>query len=433
MGNDTADTTATVAAAAGSTNRVLSIDIFRGLTIVLMVFANTSTKMGLPWWMEHASHTEGKHQLITWPDVIFPAFLFIMGMAIPLAMEKRLSKGAPWLQVVGHVILRGLLLMWLGGVLYGFGINGEKMGISIAAWVAMGFVALGALLLDWPTKSSGLGGKPIWVWFLRTAALAYFIWATTAYRGSEGSLFFKSSGFTFSILGLLGFGYIITSLIWLATRESMSARLAVYGLAILLGMHLQHSDAFLQQWCPMIIGYLDLPGSLTDNGIIVLAGTFLGDLFLARSAQSPWLRRPRVFVGAFGLAFLAASALADGDFFVTFVGLRKTLFCTGLCALAFLVIWEIEQVIGATRVFKSATRPLVDVGRNPLFAYSLQFAFGGALALIVANQAWVDAIEGYTLFGTKGWLGVLYTALPYTIAVTALTSLANRFRLFMKL
>lgn len=433
MGNDTANTTATVAAAADSTDRVLSMDLFRGLTIVLMVFANTSTKMGLPWWMEHAYHTEGKDQLITWPDVIFPAFLFIMGMAIPLALERRLAKGVSWMRVVGHVVVRGLLLMWLGGVLYGFGINGEEMGISIAAWVVMGFVALGALLLDWPTKSSGSAGKPIWVWLLRMAALAYFVWATTAYRGSEGSGFFRSSGFTFSILGLLGFGYILTSIIWLASRRSVLARLAVYGLAILFGMHLQHSDAFLKQWCPKIISYLDLPGSLTDYGLIVLAGTFLGDVFLARRTPSSWFRRPRVFVAAFGLAFLVASALADGDFFSTFVGLRKTLFSTGLCALVFLVIWQIEQVAGVTRVFKTATRPFVHVGRNPLFAYGLQFALGGALALIVGNKAWIDAIEGYTLFGAKGWLGVLYTALPYTIAIAALTRLAHRFRLFMKL
>jgi heparan-alpha-glucosaminide N-acetyltransferase len=433
MDNNAASTAATGTPEEGSADRILSIDIFRGLTIVSMIFANTSTKMGLPWWMEHANHTEGKGQLITWPDLIFPAFLFVMGIAIPLALEKRLAKGESWQQVVGHVVVRGLLLMWLGGVLYGFGINGEAMGISIAVWVTTGFVALGALLIDWPTKSSDSGAKPIWIWVLRAAAVVYFLWATTAFRGAEESAFFKASGFTFSILGLLGFGYITASIIWLATRKAMLARLAVYGLIILFGMHLQQDESFLKQWFPTVIGYLGLPGSFADRGSIVLAGTFLGDVLLGRRAPSPWMRRPRAFLAVFGLGLLVASALADGDFFKTIVGLRKTLFCTGLCTLGFLAIWKIELVSGTKRVFKAITRPLIQVGHNPLFTYSLQFCLGGILALIVGNKAWVDAIEGYILFGAKGWLGVLYTVLPYTIVVVLLTSLANRFRLFMKL
>lgn len=75
---------------AGAPPRVLSIDIFRGLTMLVMIFVNDLAGVqGLPWWNYHIpSGVNG----MTYVDVVFPAFLFIVGMAIPLAVERRLEK-----------------------------------------------------------------------------------------------------------------------------------------------------------------------------------------------------------------------------------------------------------------------------------------------------------------------------------------------------
>ena len=54
--------------------RILSIDIFRGLTILVMVFVNDLAGIkGLPWWNYHIPPGE---QGLTYVDVVFPAFLF---------------------------------------------------------------------------------------------------------------------------------------------------------------------------------------------------------------------------------------------------------------------------------------------------------------------------------------------------------------------
>ena len=415
----------------GVAGRVLSIDIFRGATIIAMVFANSTTKMGLPWWMEHAGHTEGKTDLITWVDMIFPAFMFIMGLAVPLAMGRRLETSSSVLGLVGHVVMRGALLMWLGGVLYGFGINTTAIEISIAAWVSMGFVALILLLSTVPPQLLKTTAKPAWLWGVRGLGLAYFVWATTAYNGGDSDPFFRADGFTYSILGMLGIAYICASLLYLATRHSQLARLGICGLVILLRFHVQHEGAFLTAWIPQPLAWFGLLSHLTDGGLIVLAGTFLGDLFVARDGVLP--SHPNRFVAVFGIGFLTAAALVDGDFFATFIGLRKTLFCIGACALVFLLLRQAEQRKGATSLFGSLTRPLLEVGHNPLFAYSLQFGLGGMLALVLGDETLVNAIEGYTLFGAHGWLGATSTALPFTVAVVALTSLANRYRLYLKL
>ena len=69
------------------TGRVISIDVFRGLTIFLMIFVNTVMEgRNIPLWLKHApSDVDG----MTLPDIVFPCFLFVGGMAIPNADSQR--------------------------------------------------------------------------------------------------------------------------------------------------------------------------------------------------------------------------------------------------------------------------------------------------------------------------------------------------------
>ena len=74
---------------AGS-SRVASIDIFRGLTILVMIFVNDLAGVkGLPWW---TYHLPGNVNGMTYVDMVFPFFLFIVGISLPLAVRHRLSK-----------------------------------------------------------------------------------------------------------------------------------------------------------------------------------------------------------------------------------------------------------------------------------------------------------------------------------------------------
>ena len=64
--------------------RIASIDIFRGLNVMLMIlFNNLSVVAGLPWWTYHRGDVNG----MTHVDMVFPGFLFLMGMSIPLSLE----------------------------------------------------------------------------------------------------------------------------------------------------------------------------------------------------------------------------------------------------------------------------------------------------------------------------------------------------------
>lgn len=63
--------------------RIKSLDIYRGLTMVGMIMVdNIGPVKDPPYWICHPDW----HGL-TAADFIFPAFLFIMGMAVPLAIS----------------------------------------------------------------------------------------------------------------------------------------------------------------------------------------------------------------------------------------------------------------------------------------------------------------------------------------------------------
>src|SRR5215470_16747214 len=94
--------------------RIVSVDTLRGLTIFLMVFVNDLGK-GAPSWLHHIqpSNADG----MTVADVVFPSFLFIVGVSIPLALERATAAGKSKLAQLRHILTRtaGLLFM---GVIY---------------------------------------------------------------------------------------------------------------------------------------------------------------------------------------------------------------------------------------------------------------------------------------------------------------------------
>ena len=66
-----------------SNQRILSIDAFRGITIFVMIFVNELAGIrDIPQWMKHMP---ADADAMSFVDVVFPAFLFIVGMSIPFA------------------------------------------------------------------------------------------------------------------------------------------------------------------------------------------------------------------------------------------------------------------------------------------------------------------------------------------------------------
>ena len=101
--------------------RIVEVDVLRGIAIFGMVLSG-SIAFGdvLPGWMYHAQVPPPLHQFnpslpgITWVDLVFPFFLFCLGIAIPLAVSAQLEKGFILRQLVQGAIRRFFQLLFFG-------------------------------------------------------------------------------------------------------------------------------------------------------------------------------------------------------------------------------------------------------------------------------------------------------------------------------
>jgi predicted acyltransferase len=99
-----------------NSERLISLDVFRGITIAGMVLVNNPGTWSSTYWpLEHAEWHGW-----TPTDLIFPFFLFIVGVAIPLALGRRLESGGNNRDLYLKVAKRALIIFALGIFLAGF-------------------------------------------------------------------------------------------------------------------------------------------------------------------------------------------------------------------------------------------------------------------------------------------------------------------------
>jgi predicted acyltransferase len=93
-----------------SSNRLISLDVFRGLTIAAMILVNFPGSWNAIYWpLEHAEWAG-----TTPADYIFPFFIFIVGISITLSFGKQLQKEIPRKQILKKSIFRALKLFGVG-------------------------------------------------------------------------------------------------------------------------------------------------------------------------------------------------------------------------------------------------------------------------------------------------------------------------------
>ncbi|MEM8734515.1 MAG: heparan-alpha-glucosaminide N-acetyltransferase domain-containing protein [Planctomycetota bacterium] len=93
-----------------SANRLVAVDIFRGLTIIAMIIANDPGD----WGHVYAPLLHADWHGVTPTDLIFPFFLFIAGVAVALALSKRIDAGSPRSELLRKAAVRTLAIFGLG-------------------------------------------------------------------------------------------------------------------------------------------------------------------------------------------------------------------------------------------------------------------------------------------------------------------------------
>ena len=123
--------------------RLLSLDILRGLTIILMIIVNTPGS----WDHVYAPFLHAEWNGVTPTDYIFPTFLFIVGVSIVLSFTKQLELGKNRTELIKKVFIRALKIYSVGIFLWlwpSFNFDGIRW-VGVLPRIA--FVFLGCALL----------------------------------------------------------------------------------------------------------------------------------------------------------------------------------------------------------------------------------------------------------------------------------------------
>src|SRR6185312_12448077 len=99
----------------GLTPRLLSLDVARGITIAFMIMVNNNGGSGSWGFMKHAAWNG-----LTATDLVFPTFVFVMGVSAVFAIESRLARGTTRGEIVRHTIQRAAILCVLGVIVNSF-------------------------------------------------------------------------------------------------------------------------------------------------------------------------------------------------------------------------------------------------------------------------------------------------------------------------
>lgn len=196
--------------------RIFTIDIFRAITMLLMIFVNDFwTLNGVPVWLEHAASDQ---DFLGFSDVIFPSFLFIVGMSVPYAIRNRIAKGDSHIKIIYHIILRSIALLVMGVFIVNVDtLNEEVSGLSRGIFQIL--MVIGFFLI-WNVYPKSSNWKKYLFAGFQLVGVLILAFLFIHFRGGEHGDE-RMSPQWWGILGLIGWTYLITALIYLFARKSV--------------------------------------------------------------------------------------------------------------------------------------------------------------------------------------------------------------------
>ena len=93
-------------------DRLLSLDVLRGLTMASMVLVNDPGSGAMYAQLDHAEWNGA-----TFTDMIFPCFMVMVGISLTLSFASRVNRGASHSRLALHALRRGLTIIFIGLVL----------------------------------------------------------------------------------------------------------------------------------------------------------------------------------------------------------------------------------------------------------------------------------------------------------------------------
>ena len=160
-------------------NRLVSLDVFRGLTIALMIMVNSPGNQYPYAWLEHSAWNG-----CTLADLVFPFFIVIVGISTVLGLSSLQAQGLSN-RCLFHSILRRSLYLFLLGILlnafpYHFHVETIRI-MGVLQRIALCYICAAILFLTtgWRIQFVIVIGLLLGYWVLLSAYLPF------GYSGSD--------------------------------------------------------------------------------------------------------------------------------------------------------------------------------------------------------------------------------------------------------
>lgn len=342
------------------TGRIASIDVFRALTMFLMIFVNDLWSItDVPHWLKHAAFDE---DMLGLSDVVFPAFLFIMGMSIPMAIEGRIRKGESNLIILKHILIRSVALLVMGmfTVNTEYGVS-ESIGLAKPVFIIIMLIGFFLIWNVYP-KTEDKSRKNLYL-ALKIVGWAILLVLAFLFRDSNGEIFQPR---WWGILGLIGWTYLLCAIIYLFLRKSFAA-LIIAGL------------------CFIVLNIAGVNGWLGSFGEIIpsdgcfhaftMSGLLLSILFNQDRINLDFSKK-LILAIVVGIIFLLAGWVAHSWWIISKLQATPTwlFLCTGISILAYIFIYWLADMKGKAGWFdiiKPAGTATLTCYLVPYLLYSL--------------------------------------------------------------
>jgi len=393
-----------------SLQRIATIDILRALTMVLMIFVNDLGSLrGIPLWLEHVENgVDG----IGLADVVFPAFLFIVGLSLPYAIDNRRKKGDTEWQLVLHVLTRTIALLVMGVFLVnGETINYEAMGFPPYLYNPLCCISFILIWNVYPKNAS----KAL-VFTAKTIGIINLIILAYLYRGEEHGVITTFAPKWWGILGLIGWSYLAAGLVTVFSKNNFIAILSAWIFFALLSMGFKAGfvprDSFINFIPNAILG-----GTLTG---LAMGGVLTTIIFRYFRKKNDNVKLTLTLLGFAGLLIIF-SVLTRPYWKLAKLGATPAwlFLCSAFTIIGFVVIYWISDVNRKANWF-NFIRP---AGTDTLLCYLIPYFLYAIFRAV--HLHWPDFI-------ITGGIGLL-KSLGIALICVYITGLLNRAGVRLKL
>ncbi len=388
-----------------STIRLKSIDILRALTMLLMIFVNDLwTLTDIPQWLGHkAGNVDG----MGLADVVFPAFLFIVGLSIPHAIRARLKKGDSKIVIVRHIIERTLALLIMGVFMVNLE-NMDRENMMIAKSVYQIIMTL-AFFLIWNIYKEKVFGK-IPPWVMKAVGWVLLLFLAIIYVGAGDGEYHWMRVHWWGILGLIGWGYLLSALVYLflGKRPGWIA-------GVLLMLFLMNVNEFLT---PFSFSFKLVVSA--SNYASVMCGVLVTTLMIRFQEKGKMNYLVPMLLG-FALVLMLFGFLTRPEWGISKIQATPswTAISAGITAIVFALFYLVSDKLGITKwadVIKPAGYSTLTCYLIPYYVYALRTIFGLVLPTAL----------------TAGGVGII-KSLVFSILIIQLTGLLGKINIRLKI